>query len=216
MARTNQFDKLNTPQEIELQNIARSIPIEQYFDEMDISDERKEKRIKVAKDFESKIIFVLLLISVMSEYDLIDWQRIETEFRNAYLSVLSDNELVNARSIERATKIGQDLTRSTQRNIDEEYFTSMDRATTISETETSILVNYDENEQAMLDGYTYKTWNTMRDKKVRHTHEAVDGKTIQIDQPFTVGGYHMQFPADADSDAPLEEICGCRCWIEYS
>ena len=58
-----------------------------------------------------------------------------------------------------------------------------------------------------------KTWVTARDGRVRDDHMLIDNVTLPFDQPFTVGGYSMQFPRDDSLGAPASEIIGCRCVI---
>lgn len=59
-----------------------------------------------------------------------------------------------------------------------------------------------------------KTWNTVEDERVRHTHEAVNGTTIGLKSKFKVGKYKMSRPGDP-AGGP-EENAGCRCWLDYS
>jgi hypothetical protein len=54
-----------------------------------------------------------------------------------------------------------------------------------------------------------KTWITMHDDRVRHTHRAMDGISVNLDQTFSVGGHPMKYPGDPI--APPEETINCRC-----
>jgi len=54
-----------------------------------------------------------------------------------------------------------------------------------------------------------KRWDTEKDRKVRATHEAVDGQVQQLGMPFYVGGYPLMFPGDPMG--PADEVCNCRC-----
>lgn len=59
-----------------------------------------------------------------------------------------------------------------------------------------------------------KTWRTAGDKRVRHTHQALNGKSVGVDESFTsLSGASLRFPGDPR--APISEISGCRCWLEY-
>jgi len=66
--------------------------------------------------------------------------------------------------------------------------------------------------------YTFaKTWRSMRDNKVRHTHAAMNGQVVMADQPFTSpSGAMLMFPCDTSLGAPLNERIRCRCVVEYS
>ncbi len=54
-----------------------------------------------------------------------------------------------------------------------------------------------------------KRWDTEKDRRVRQTHQEVDGQVTDLSQPFYVGGYPMMYPGDPL--APPEEIVNCRC-----
>jgi hypothetical protein len=60
-----------------------------------------------------------------------------------------------------------------------------------------------------------KTWRTRRDNKVRESHRALDGVTVNMDAPFfTSSGASLFFPGD--TSAPIGEWINCRCWADYS
>ncbi|WP_280185470.1 phage minor head protein [Nocardia gipuzkoensis] len=54
-----------------------------------------------------------------------------------------------------------------------------------------------------------KQWIALDDARTRPTHVDADRQRVAIDQPFVVGGHHLQFPHDPDG--PIEEIANCRC-----
>lgn len=54
-----------------------------------------------------------------------------------------------------------------------------------------------------------RVWDTNLDGRERATHAAADGQRVKGEEPFTVGGYKLQYPGD--SSAPAEEIINCRC-----
>lgn len=53
-----------------------------------------------------------------------------------------------------------------------------------------------------------QTWVSMRDKRVRESHQELDGVTRAMGEEFKSD---LKFPRDPD--APLEETAGCRCWL---
>ena len=61
---------------------------------------------------------------------------------------------------------------------------------------------------------SYKTWLTIMDGHQRESHGHVNGTTISIDEEFVLDGGTCLFPR-ADT-LPDEEICGCRCSLEFS
>ena len=86
----------------------------------------------------------------------------------------------------------------------------------IAENETNSVCEYTAFQDAIDAGKTRKTWNTMIDKRVRHTHADLEGVTIPIMERFMVGAYEMYQPKDSTLGAGMEEIAGCRCWCTYS
>ena len=66
----------------------------------------------------------------------------------------------------------------------------------IAENEANTDWNYSEYQQAIANGMKQKTWLTMQDRRVRHTHMKVDGKTIPIQSVFLVGDSEFLFPKD--------------------
>lgn len=54
-----------------------------------------------------------------------------------------------------------------------------------------------------------RTWVATLDNRTRHEHRVLDGKTVDVDKPFRVGGYEIMYPGDP-SAAP-EMVYNCRC-----
>jgi len=62
-----------------------------------------------------------------------------------------------------------------------------------------------------------KVWRTVRDERVRHSHEALQGQTQPLDQPFISGaGNLLMHPGDQSLGAGLEDVINCRCVITTS
>lgn len=62
-----------------------------------------------------------------------------------------------------------------------------------------------------------KVWDSAGDGRVRDSHRALDGMSVQIDEPFVspLTGARMMHPHDQSLDAPAKEVIGCRCRIRY-
>lgn len=64
-----------------------------------------------------------------------------------------------------------------------------------------------------------KVWFTMRDTRVRDSHQRMEGQSrLQRTANggtgiFTVGGSQLRFPRDPQGIS--REVIGCRCWLEY-
>ncbi|RVJ72229.1 phage minor head protein [Sinorhizobium medicae] len=59
-----------------------------------------------------------------------------------------------------------------------------------------------------------KVWHSADDSSVRHTHRVLNGKSVGMDEVFqSPSGAFLRFPGDPR--APIPEISGCRCRLEY-
>jgi F like protein len=68
---------------------------------------------------------------------------------------------------------------------------------------------------AELAGWRKVTWVSMRDNRVRETHRALDGQTVNLGTPFlSPSGAKLRFPHDPR--APIGEVAGCRCYLRAS
>jgi Phage Mu protein F like protein len=62
------------------------------------------------------------------------------------------------------------------------------------------------------DTVTY-IWRTAHDKRVRDSHQVMDGQTRKLGTPFVSGlGNILEYPGD--QSAPPEDVINCRCWRE--
>lgn len=207
---TRQFDELKAIRK-ELDELSATQEIAKYFEEMDLPSEEIELRIKVANDFQRffRDLFLAMLVGEGLRESYIN------DIRNEYIRICDRYDLIpNMAHIDR---LAETIVDNTLQNIDTEYYTSIGRSINIAECETNNSANYDDLQDAINNGYTQKTWVTMRDNKVRETHTAIDGATIGIDELFQVGNAEMRFPCDEELafDYP-EEISNCRCTVIYS
>jgi 2'-5' RNA ligase len=91
---------------------------------------------------------------------------------------------------------------------------SFTTAQMLAETELTTLVNERSLQAAQKNEAHYKVWQTMQDPKVRPAHAHVQGQTVPVSQPFSVGGHLMMYPGDPS--APLNLTARCRCRMSYS
>ncbi|MBQ6717157.1 MAG: hypothetical protein IJN21_11620 [Clostridia bacterium] len=54
-----------------------------------------------------------------------------------------------------------------------------------------------------------KRWTAIKDSRTRDSHGAADGQTVDVDEPFSIGGAAMLFPGDPSG--PPREVYNCRC-----
>lgn len=61
-----------------------------------------------------------------------------------------------------------------------------------------------------------RTWNSVGDLRVRHTHMILDGDTTGLREPFrSPSGARLLYPGDTSLGAPASETIGCRCGVDY-
>ena len=195
----------------------RSIPYEKYFGEMYISEEEKEKRIALAREFE--VIFLALFLMIENSVNDISWDMLEQTLYENYLYIVKRYmgiTEVTSYIEELARNVSYDVVNATKNHLDDDWYTSIDRAVFDSENEANSVGEYNAYVEAIKSGKTKKTWITMRDKRVRHSHIDVDGVTIPIDYIFDVGDSQMLYPRDITYSASAKEIVNCRCNCKYT
>jgi hypothetical protein len=86
------------------------------------------------------------------------------------------------------------------------------RAVTIARTETVGAMNAGEYASALQSGVLRsKTWLSQGDGRVRDSHRAVNGETVDIRAAFSNGLQHPHAEG-----APAREVVNCRCTVLYS
>lgn len=188
----------------------------EYFSAMELTDREIERRVETAEDFEKEFLLILALALLLHQEGRFDMNRIRQRFYDAYMEVggrrIPDTQYLKDRAAFFAEKVSE----TTREHIDSDYYTSDDRAVSMSETESNVVNGYADFLEAEENGYTRKQWRTMRDKRVRDSHRAMEGKTVGLWEPFNVNGYFMMFPCDTETDSPPpEEISNCRCAVRY-
>lgn len=208
------FDELN-----KLGKKRRSEPIEEYYEPMRISQKRKKNRIKTALKYHDAVYNYMVFVDEYGEYGDYLGESARQYLHDGILEVINeipDFDLMDFALYGYVERISREIHDSTMRNKDSQpYYLSDDRATLIAEDESNSIWNWEELQEAMDYGKSHKTWNTMRDVKVRETHRDLEGKTIPLEDYFNVGGYEMMVPRDPEVDAP-EETSGCRCWLSFN
>lgn len=191
------------------------IVYETYFGEMEISDEEKKERLELAKELEPIFISFFYAFLESGEDEDNFSQSLSAEYEKVALKFLKVRE-PPAYIKEYSEKITEDIIRTTVENKDTPYFTSIDRAMNIAANEANTIGNYREYTRMVKQGYKYKTWITMRDDKVRHTHAEANGYKVGIFDSFPIGASEMSFPRDYSLGASAEEIVNCRCSLKYT
>ena len=204
------FDELN-----DLVANKRSMSFEQFFGEMELSDDEIQQRIELAEKLEDGFLFVLALLFTMQQYNEANWERARQEYENRYLSALAGYVTITPYIRQYVRDMSYDIMDSTKKHQTEYYYYSPDRGKFMAECESNTTRSYQCNEDAIAQGKTMKRWLTMGDKRVRATHKEVGGTSKPIGEPFYVGGSLMMFPRDTQYSPPNSLVCGCRCSIIY-
>ena len=204
------FDQLNS-----LVKNKRSEPYEDYFSEMDISEEQKEERVSLSEDFENAFLPVLILLFTMQQYGMVNWETARKRFDSGYRQAISSHMDIDEYMDLYISQFSYDVIDSTKSHEEDPYYYSLDRAMYLSENESNTSLNYKDFIQAIASGKTKKQWVDVRDKRERKTHLMVGGTVKKITEPFLVGDSLMFFPKDVSFSPSLDQICGCRCSIKY-
>lgn len=62
-------------------------------------------------------------------------------------------------------------------------------------------------------GAVQKQWDSTRDGKAREAHWAANGRRVNIDAPFNIGGEMLMYPGDSRGSAG--NVINCRCFIQH-
>lgn len=220
----DRFDALNNLTSADDEEIKEQIT--QYFEEMELDEEEVEKRIGLAVDIEKgfRNLFILMLTAEIVGEALEDRRDDFIDFvYHDYMDAMIDNGYSNDTYYSGVGYIEQYArTRCTEvvdtailHKADDYYFT-VEHSLAIGEDEGNAVGNYYREQMMIARGMRYKTWVAMKDNRVRHTHERVDGRTIGIFEAFTVGNSQLMFPCDKSLNASQKEIANCRCVLHYS
>ena len=208
----------------ELNNLIGSLPYDQYFDGIGLTDEQVDNRIAYANKMEEIMLWLFAIVLSTYGTDAFDVDFIKTEFR-LKIEVLMletgfeiDDYLANYLKV-----IPEEITETTLKHLPKHeqsseplpsYWFSPSRAVANAENEAETVFNYAEYIKAIADGKTTKKWKDVRDSHERVSHLNVGGKEIGIFDYFKVGDCLMRFPKDMENGT-AEEICNCRCGIQY-
>lgn len=211
-----------------------------YFDEMNLLKEERGQRINTASKFidDMVVFFTLVLADIIAGKFLTETTRedYEDKLTKIYLDKCPDK--TDSAFINRAVNFSDYVQTTTENTIDsiaDDFVMfatdvksgipvkkedipekvlkvlSDERASKIALNETNWIYNYINHMKLKSDGNATHIWLSMKDEKVRHSHDVADEQIVPINEPFIVNGYKMMFPLDDSFGAPLSEIMGCRC-----
>lgn len=204
-----EFDELTIPSKSNI------IPIEQYFDEMELTKTEKEQRKEFAESMEEVMLFIFMLFLTMKEYNHVNKDYIIQQLEIRYSGIVSKYVDIDNYLEEYIREFAEDAVSVTIKNENTPYFTSGDRAILIAENESHFTFSRNEYYQAIKDGKKKKQWMDIRDNKERKTHREVGGMILPIREPFVVGNSLMMYATDHSLNAEAKEYINCRCSTRY-
>lgn len=201
----------------ELNNLNRKAEDpEVYFKSMELSETEKKRRIEYTNKAKEIFDIILILILLSDERGSSFFTSLRDRLEASLLELISEYTQPDDYLIDYATDTAYNFVDTTEKHIDEEWYTSADRSLFNAENSANDVLNYDLYQKAIIEGKTHKKWITEKDNRVRKTHKPLDGKTIGIKELFYVGGVPMRFPKDYEyAEAFPQEVINCRCSIKY-
>lgn len=223
------------------QVVIRSLPIKRYFNEMQLTPQQKKERINLANDIEDAMLFFFSLVLLQREYSYmagVSAVDIKEQFRKRIEDTVGKHTELTNEIRQCINEYVDDVTESTtehleillalmgdgEDNIDkstadkrksEEFYLSDDRARLLGEEESNTIFNIVDFNKAKRLGYKRKEWVSMKDNRVRLTHQEVDSRILPIDDLFVVGNSVMRYPRDLMYSPNPKEYVMCRCTIKY-
>ena len=220
------FDQLNILQR-------RSMPYDDYFGDMLISESQRDKRKHTALILEDVLSIILEVLFTEITMKMVNPIGIKQEFINELYEAIEDEDFFEDEDqfYNYLFTLINEIVDSTIDNMDKHpndydytgetpYWVSKDRAMFIAENEANTLCNNKEFIDAVKGGKTHKIWMAYPDDRVRLSHVITNGSKIPIDAYFTVGAARMLYPKDTTSKLSTggyypEEVINCRCSVEY-
>lgn len=203
------IDELNT----------RSMPYDEFFGEMDLTEEQIAERIELAEELFDIYMFFMIWMEDLIEKEATDYgeviERVASDWAEAAGKRLYDEEFV----LGYATWFANNAVEATLRHTDDPWYFSEDRAIFNAENETLTVFNRADYLDAVNRGMTAKTWHCCMDGRERKSHGAADGQTVGMFDFFHVGAANLFYPRDITVGNGAEhprEIINCRCWMKYS
>ncbi len=131
---------------------------------------------------------------------------------------INDTTLARIQSaLEEGVGLGESLLQLIKR-IDDLYLlqTIPNQSKVIASTEVAAANNYGSHEAAKASDLTLqKVWLATNDGHTRPTHREADGQTVDLDEPFEVGGEQLMYPGDVSLGATGDQVVECRCTEYY-
>lgn len=204
------IDELNRPE-------YEAISYEEYFAPMDIPEEDKEKRVKMAEDIDDIYYEFFAMIATMTALQqYLDW-----DYLNDYLNTRLYDKVEEYEYSATRDYLNQYVDISSQNTVEttldhqgEEYYLSDERASRLAAENAQTIANYTELQDAILAGYTHKTWKAELTKATRKDHREMNGKTIPIMDYFKFPDCQGLCPHD-EVNMTARQVANCMCSLVF-
>lgn len=182
---------------------------------MQITEEQKKKRKRIADDLCDVFLFLFLLLEDSKENGLTDYSFALPQFQKEFQGTITRYVNIDAYLIEYIAQASREIFNTTLKHMNDKWFFTRDRAVLLALNEANTIYNHEELEDAIKKGYTHKTWVAEIDDRTRMDHLLMDSTKIKIDEYFIFPDCKMQFPHDY-IHGTQEQLANCRCSLEYS
>lgn len=167
-------------------------------------------RLRLACDLEDEFIYTLLWLYLTQDGDKENiYNQFYEDYGKGVEDFLKENGRTKDTAYDRRFDFSDFVTETTLK--DKDY--TEDRAVNMALTESLVLNDTNEYKEAIEQGKTKKTWNSVLIPSTRAWHREAHGQTVDIDDYFFVGGEPMKYPHDPNASA--ENLVGCLCFSTY-
>lgn len=218
----NVFKEKNPLKAIEEKYFDYKTFIKEYFDPMDISDKQKEERRKLANEMFNVFLFLFSLVEVAEANNYSNIEFLSTQFELQFAPLVMSYSRNDDYISQYIDKVSKDVVRTTVEgsrkplgSAEREFATSDKRAAFLSVNSSNTVENYEDIQEAIENGYRYKTWVAEVDKKTRASHLEINGKKIPIEEYFQFEDCEMFEPHD-EVNGTAEQCANCRCTVHFS
>lgn len=187
----------------------------EYFKPMDIPEEAKKEREEASEDIFDLLLFMFLLIDENLDNGAFSYNDLLMEFQRRYADIIAKYGRNDAYFQQYLGLVPGEILDTTIKNLDNEYYTSEERAASVSANEANGILNYEELQRKIDEGYTHKTWKAEIDRKTRLDHDEMNGTTIPIEEYFVFPDCEMMMPHD-EVNGTARQVVNCRCSLKYS
>ena len=159
-----------------------------WFDKMNILQSEKDMRVRICNRLEKELIDIFDWVANFGS-GFFYWELLDKKMRDRYVKIILE-EYPHIQDKEQLIEI---------------------LAYYFYENTSDLIMKADGDKDKLKKALSKQR---ARDCARNETNKA-DGQIVDINEPFNINGFQMDFPMDDSYDAPLTEILGCRCSVKY-